>query len=119
MSMIFQKLKSRAGESLVESMAAILVFTFASIIMLSMVSAAADINTTAKDVDRDFQNQMLVVERASAADRYLDGTVTFVFGDEASSVSETVPVDIFQAENGDLYAYYAEAPTEGSGGEAE
>ena len=49
MKHVMKRLKSKAGETLVESMAAILIFTFASIIMLSMVSYAADINTAAKE----------------------------------------------------------------------
>lgn len=121
MSKLIQKLKSKAGETLVESMAAILVFTFASIIMMSMVSAAADINTTAKEADRQFQEELVVVERGSVTavipedpsdptipvDPHTSGTVKFTFG----SVEETVKVDVFRAEGGDLYAYYAETPT--------
>lgn len=106
MNNLLKKLMSKAGESLVESMAAILVFTFASIIMLSMVSAAADINTTAKNTDRSFNEQMVVAERGASTDRHTSGTVTFNFG----SVEETVPVDVFQKETGDLYAYYKQMP---------
>lgn len=111
MSKLLRKLKSRAGETLVESMAAILVFTFASIIMMSMVSAAADINTTAKEADRAFQNQMVVVEKGDPADSDTGGYATFTFG----SVEEKIPVDVFQADEADsLYAYY-ESPTTPSG----
>lgn len=110
MSNLFKKLKSKAGESLVESMAAILVFTLASIIMMTMVSAAADINTTAKDHDRDFQAQMVVVERGDVnQDTHSSGNVTFHFGD--GSVTETIKVDVFKADGGELYAYYEETPT--------
>ena len=51
MNKIFKKLRSRKGESLIESLAAILVMTLASVVMYSMVTAAADINTKAKNND--------------------------------------------------------------------
>ena len=64
MERLIRKLKSKAGESLVESMAAILIFTLSSIALLSMISASADINRTAKVADRQYQEQMACVEKA-------------------------------------------------------
>ena len=48
MKALFRKLKSKVGESLIETLCAILIFTMASIIMYSMVTSAGDINRTAK-----------------------------------------------------------------------
>ena len=55
MKQILNKLRSRAGESLVESLAAILIFTMASIVMYSMVTTASDINLKAKEMDEKIQ----------------------------------------------------------------
>lgn len=65
MKHIVKKLKSKAGESLIESLCAILIFTMASIIMYSMVTTAADINMTAKEADEANQQYMLIAEQAS------------------------------------------------------
>ena len=104
MNKIFKKPRSRAGESLIESLAAILVVTMASIVMYSMVTAAADINTTAKRNDLAIQQQMDVAERADYASG--QGTIYMYIevGDETKKVAE-VDVEIFGAE-GDLYSYF-------------
>ena len=67
MKKIIRKLKSKAGESLVESMAAILIFTLSSIALLSMISASADINRTAKVADEQFQKQKEESEKNGTA----------------------------------------------------
>ena len=105
MKMIIKKLRSRAGESLVESLAAILVVTMASIVMYSMVTAAADINTKAKNNDLSIQQQMDVAERADHASG--EGTIYMYieFNDTQNKVAE-VDVDIFGAP-GDLFSYFA------------
>ena len=63
MKNLFHKLRSKAGESLIESLAAILIFTMASIVMYSMVTTAADINRTAKEMDEANQQHMIAVEK--------------------------------------------------------
>lgn len=62
MNKILRRLRSKAGESLIESMAAILIFTMGSIIMLSMVSTAADINVKTKDADDSYNDQVAAAE---------------------------------------------------------
>ena len=66
MKTIFRRLKSTRGESLIESMAAILIFTFASILFLSMVNAAADVNLSVREADDDFQIQQQAVESVTS-----------------------------------------------------
>ena len=110
MNKIFKKLRSRAGESLIESLAAILVVTMASVVMYSMVTAAADINTKAKNNDLAIQQQMDVAERADHASG--SGTIYMYIevGDDTERVA-VVDVDIFGA-SGDLYSYFVK----GAGG---
>ena len=105
MKQIMNKLRSRAGESLVESLAAILIFTMASIGMYSMVTAAADINQTAKEADRASQEQMLIAEQGEGSS--VAGTVTMTLdqGDKDPINVIVASVDLYGTEGG-LYAYY-------------
>lgn len=106
MNKIFKKLRSRAGESLVESLAAILVVTMASIVMYSMVTAAADINLKAKRNDQAVQEQMAVAERGEGTST--QGVIRMYIQDGASeAIVATVPVDVYGGfSDGELYAYY-------------
>ena len=105
MNKIFKKLRSRAGESLVESLAAILVVTMASIVMYSMVTAAADINMAAKRNDQAVQEQMAVAERGNGTGA--TGTIRMYIQDGVNeAVVSTVTVDVYGGD-GELYAYYA------------
>lgn len=100
MTAIFKKLKSKAGESLVESLCAILIFTMASVVMFSMVSSAADINGKAKEQDEKNQAYMVAVEKGE--NRSGRGTVTFTFG---SNVDLDVDVDVY-GDKDTLFAYF-------------
>ena len=114
MNKIVKRLKSNAGETLVESMAAILIFTFASIIMLSMVSSAADINAAAKKADEEYFSQMVVVELAQGT---TPGIVTFSVtpsGGSSTLSSENISV-VVSGDTDGLYAYYAGTAPAGGG----
>lgn len=104
MKIIIRKLKSKAGESLVESMAAILIFTLSSIALLSMISASADINRTAKVADQQFQQQMAVVEKAEVTGS-TEGHVTFKLNDEYVA-QDNVYICREPENDSALYAYY-------------
>ena len=107
MNAFFKKLKSKTGESLIESLCAILIFTMASVVLFSLVSAAADINGKAKTKDRENQQHMVAVE--SANDSAKNGSAKFVFTLQKNN--RTIPVaevtaDIYGGKDGSLYAYY-------------
>ena len=106
MNMMFRKLRSRRGETLVETLASILVVTLASIVMYSMVTAAADINTTAKRNDQTVQEQLIAAERAEQGDRTGSGKIYMFIevNGETEEIAE-VDVDIFGAE-GELFSYF-------------
>ena len=95
MKALFRKLKSKAGESLVETLAAILIFTMASVVMYSMV--------TVKEKDKQNQVQMVAVEKGDPAAKTGEGTVTFYLG--SHKIAET-SVDIFGGENESLYSFF-------------
>lgn len=105
MKKIIRKLKSKAGESLVESMAAILIFTLSSIALLSMISASADINRTAKVADQQFQEQMVYVEKAEVTGS-TEGQVRFKVNNEPDEKDNVYKVYICQKQDNALYAYY-------------
>lgn len=108
MKKLMKKLRCKAGESLVEVLCAILIFTLASVGMYSMVMAANNINATAKEADRSFQEQMLVVELAEGTPE--SGTITIVpskiVGSSGGNTADhiTVDVDVYRAE--ELFSYF-------------
>lgn len=113
MKACFKKLKSKVGESLVESLCAILIFTMASIVLFSMVTSAADINNTAKEKDKENQKHLVAVEKGEASTRNGSAKVTFSLAN-GQEIAE-VDVDIYGGRGGSLYAYFVKVP-EGQGG---
>ena len=113
MKSIFHKLRSKAGESLVESLAAILIFTMASIVMFSLVSAAGDINRTAKQMDAENQAHMVAVEKGEPEATNGTAVITFTMGSKEIA-KETV--DIYGGTDGSLYTYFLQPATEPNNG---
>lgn len=112
MSKLMKKLKNKRGESLVESLCAILIFTMASIVMFSMVSAAGDINTKAKAMDAKNQQDMVAMEIGDPDARNGQAIITFTFAD--SSINEQI-VDVYGGKNDTLYAYFYALEEEAGG----
>ena len=106
MSAFFKKLKSKAGESLVESLAAILIFTMASIILYTMVTTASDINMKAKKMDEKIQTELVAVEKAEASYKNGEGSISMTI---AGQKVADVKVDIYGGQNdGELMAYFVQ-----------
>lgn len=95
------KIKEKRGETLLETLASILIFTFSSIVMLTMLSAAVRLNQRAKEADRVHASQMLTAEMAEAPST-AQGTVLFT----VNGTAQPVPVELYRAEEG-LYSYFA------------
>lgn len=109
MKSILNKLRSQCGESLVESLCAILIFTFASIVMYSMVTSAANINGEVKAMDEAHQEQMKFVEKAEVSHFYETGTATFtITGMDGTTDEVIIPIDVYGGENDTLFAYYTQ-----------
>ena len=104
-------LRNKKGETLVETLIAILIFTMASIILYSMVTSAAKLNREAKAFDESMMEGMNAVEMESGALTASSGTVTIsvVTGKNAEGVdiceTATVPVDIFKDESTGLTSF--------------
>lgn len=102
MKIFLKKLKSKVGESLVESLAAILIFTMASIVMYTMVTTAGDINKKVKDMDAKNQKDLIAVEKGLPSNKIGSGDIVFTIGGQKKSID----VDVYGGTNNDLYAYY-------------
>lgn len=104
MKKLWKKLRSTGGESLVEAMASVLIFTFASIILLSMISTAADINRTAKAADADLREELYVAEEQDR-DKSHAGRITVSV--QGSTQSQSIPVEFYYGNAGKLYTFAA------------
>lgn len=89
MKALMNKLRTSSGETLVESLASILIFTLASLVMFSMVTVALRVNTAVKQWDLENQRQVNAAERADIPTG--SGTVTIRL--EGSPIAD-VAVDV-------------------------
>ena len=107
---LMARLRGRKGETLVESLAAILVFTLSSIILLTMVSAATGLNRAAKIADENRQTQLAAAETGGS--EVCRGTVRICFNENsrASSTPRSYDVSVCREAPGALYAYFRAAP---------
>ena len=103
MKAMFRKLKSKAGESLVETLAAILIFTMASIVMYSMITSAGDINRTAKEMDAKNQAHLAAVEKGDPNAK--NGSAVISFNMDGELIAQST-VDIYGGTGDSLYAYF-------------
>ena len=115
MNKIIARLRSKAGESLIESMAAILIFTFASIAMYTMIMSSNDINQRAEETEETNMEQMVIAEMAAIEGKIVpkdqidsEGKKVshkVIFNISGSKIK--VPVDVYGQKDG-MYAYYPE-----------
>lgn len=94
-----KKLKSTSGETLVETLFAMLVIVLAVMVIAGGVVTAARINKKAKDLDTTFQmsNVVTVTEEAKTE-------VTITHG---SVEPDEVPIDAWQTNDNNKYYYYS------------
>lgn len=105
MKQVFRKLKQKAGETLVEVLCAILIFTLSSVGMYSMVMTANNINAEAKKKDQEIQQQMIVCEKGDG--QSTSGTVTMIITNgRGNATTVIVPVEIYGNIDGELYSYF-------------
>lgn len=107
-----KKLRNRRGETLLETLVATLIFTFGSIILLTMISAAAKINDAIKGTEDKFYQDMAIVEKAEFSQETT--SVSILISDTYTpALEDTAAVYISRSTAGGLYAYY---PAEGGNG---
>lgn len=115
--MMKKLLKNSRGETLVETLFAILIFTLASIALYSMITSAAAIDGQVRERDLKIQEQLAKIEAAQNADGTgaAEGSVAiYAVGSVGSQPLDTMAVRVFGGKedpNGSigLYAYYPAA----------
>ena len=95
------KYRNSNGESLMESLVSILILTFSSVLLLTVMTAAVRINHDAGEMDRAVFRQLLETELAPAG-QGTAGRVTVTVNGE----KERVPVEVFSG--GGFTAWYRE-----------
>ena len=89
MKRILNRLRSKRGETLVEVMASILIFTLSSILLYSMITTANRINAEVRDTEQAQQENLMFAQKAegdgeagtiSLSLTRPDGTTEDVFG---------------------------------------
>ena len=116
---MFRKLKSKVGESLIETLCAIMIFTMASVVLYSMVTSAADINAKVKVKDMENQAHLVAVEKGENDAR--NGTAEVIFTMQVAGTGGTrekqiakMDVDIYGGEDDSLFTYFVHTnPTAG------
>lgn len=110
MKKMIQRLKASCGETLIETLAAILVFTLSSVILLSMSTTAADINRKNQQLAEQNETQLQYAEKgpdysAPAA----TATVSFTLVDKTGTtheLSRSTQVNIYRESDDALYSYF-------------
>lgn len=94
------KRTANAGETLMESLVSILILTFASILLLTLVTASRKINQSAREMDQALFRDLVTAELASEQGIRGRATVT------VNGNFQTVPVDVFGSDG--ITAWYPE-----------
>ncbi len=97
-----QKLRGRAGDTLVETIAAILIVALASVMLLSAAAAAATANKKIMEADKVYAADMEAAE--SMTSEYTSPTGELTIKSEGKTVA-TVNIKYFGTENGKLLSY--------------
>lgn len=64
---LLRKLRARSGETLTETLCAVLVMSLSSVLLATMISAAAHMNASALEKDRALYTELTAAEARSAA----------------------------------------------------
>ena len=105
-----KKLLNNKGESLVESLVAILIFTLSSILLYTMLSTATNLNRAAKEADEAHQQQMIYAEQADSLigsanpDLPSSGKVKFTLTDQSVDLFSD-NVKLYRLDPDSLYSY--------------
>lgn len=99
MKKLLKKLRQSRGETLIETLVAVLVMTCASVLLATMLLAASNLNSKAQEQDKSFYDQVTAAE-TDTTPRY-DVDVQFT---ENGSAVVTVKSSLYGATDG-LNAY--------------
>ena len=100
---LLRKLRARSGETLTETLCAVLVVSLSSVLLATMISAASHMNATALEKDRALYTELTAAEARSAAksepktvEVTINGTkvtfaATYYSGEDGALTSYAVP----------------------------
>ena len=97
-----RKLKSQKGETLVETLAALLVVALGTAVFAGMVTVSSRINSRAIDRDRDYYKALTQAETVAGGE---SAAVTVT---DESDKKDTVKVVLSKGDDGKLVSYRAE-----------
>lgn len=106
MKKLISRLRNARGETLVEALVSILIFTLSSILLFSMLVSASNINRAARAADENRQSQLNYAE--AETDTSTPATVSISCPDLSSDPdsAQTVSVYISRQTPGALYSFY-------------
>lgn len=106
MKKLISRLRNARGETLVEALVSILIFTLSSILLFSMLVSASNINRAARAADEDRQSQLDYAEAETSTDT--PATVSISCPDLNSSPESTQVVSVYisRKEPGALFAFF-------------
>ncbi|MEG1396633.1 MAG: hypothetical protein RSC82_06620 [Oscillospiraceae bacterium] len=87
MKNLLKKLRQSRGETLIETLVAVLVMTCASVLLATMLLAASNLNGKALEQDQIFNEQLTVAETQQKPQ---GGTVSV----QAENESKSIPIDV-------------------------
>lgn len=95
---LIRKAKSKKGETLVETLAAILIITLATIILIGSTMGASKINKKVKEADNKFYEQVDKAELKRAENKYAVGQI--YIKNDTYSVNITENIDLYGEDKG-------------------
>lgn len=98
-----KKLRCASGETLVETLAAILIVTLASLLFLQMTMASVRINRDARQMDADYQAALAAAEDQRERTADSPGTAT-LSGSETEGTEWSYSIDYYGGGNLTSYA---------------
>lgn len=120
---ILKKIKRKDGETLVETLVALLIAAIGLTILASMITTTSRLVKTSKDKMDTYYSKNIALDNPSGTGTSKKVTVEFS-GAGSPSVSETEYVSLFtngtfSGDEKSVYAYFMKSETSGSGGDAE
>jgi type II secretory pathway pseudopilin PulG len=92
-----RKLKNRSGETLIETLVAILIVSLASVVLVQTVITSAQMSSRSGSADKKFSEALAAAETQSSSTG--SGTVTVT--KDGAGESFSVPVNIYGGGSGD------------------
>lgn len=105
------RLSGKKGESIVETLVAILIAALSCTILMTAVTAAVSINKNASEAQTAFEKELLEAEQQEGT-REAQASIGVVVNENGSSTSESVSINVLVTGGDGKLASYKLAPKE-------